>query len=985
MYECGVQIHMAKFFGSQLKQSPVPGTSKPTTPQNVTAKQTDQPSPQTIDQSVVAFQQRFGNRKTNQLIQRLRAQNTTTATDRRVVQRLFSLQAPEKTSQLDTYIGRKGVPIEDAPKIAKLLITRKTLLKGLLGAVSKSGGSNSESESSDKPDPAIEIEALLVEENLANVTEAVEAMIVSSVDEGVFNIDNDQQLVLFYNKVRQWLTADQMQKPIDSSKEAESEKSFDDTMWSSYQTLVASYASSADGGSYDKSKVFKTAVLGAGASAAYYLVNAASTLDFESTVVIGNLQPWAGERGAMGSINHPHNMINPEYQDEAINPDGGLAFRAEFSKVLADLFAKLGDKRFLPIGVKSVLKKNTGHGTYYYRIETDEGVVYAQNVIAAMGIGKHKLPDNVTAEMIENSGTLDDAPTDEFKKKKDEESGPKFKRIMSLDEFQRMIDGLKKGSRKLSEVAKSVAIIGPNASIDAMTSVLRQQDEALDITWVSGAREPPFLPGTDNSFTKGKYREVAQGKNKQTETTTEAPVENTARRPATTEVFKDGNITIVKHDFVGMTPGTDKVDVLYGSRNDKTPYGTRTVDIAVYGMGPDESGLRGTFKDKDQDALKNLAPIYDINQRVNTQGTPLEKLKEKLGTKLGSVENILELKPIVRAKDPVGQWLPSVVGFQVQNESEDDQTSMQLIGGTGSRLGAKVEYKFISQSLEAMHEDFNAMLLTDWMEFGFNQTEKGLLNQLVTAEAKYVIKARKAAGLLEGWKPSKTLSDERDNVKRLELAKLETKDVESIIAECNILRQGIKDAFKAALQGIDRSRWRDNVKTRQVGDVYLKKLWGFARQFKKAQSMLEEYLNKRQNGTTLDQFGAQAVSFMSTGIINTLPNNVLLPDQLTPSRSGIEVLQNAMPTTVTSGINFITSDNTIIAMHIAGAYTEIPDLLADYVTERIIYDRRQLADDKAPLPQSKDLEDPNASFNLQKQVDFQKQWATILEKLNSLF
>ncbi len=731
--------------------------------------------------------------------------------------------------------------------------------------------------------------------------------------------------------------------------------------------------------------MFKTAVLGAGASAAYYLVNAASSLDFESTVVVGNLQPWAKERGALGSINHPHNMINPEYQDEDVDALEGLAQRSDFSKVLANLFAKLGDKRFKQTGVKSVLKKKTSGGTYYYRIETEQGIVYAQNVIAAMGNGKHKLPDNVTAQMIEKSGTLDDAPDDEFKKKEGE-NAPKFKRIMSLDEFQRMVDGLKKGNKKLSTVAKKVAIIGPNASIDAMTTVLREQDIDLEITWVSGAREPPFLPGTDNSFTKGKYRAVTKKENKQDDAPSPALKKVKAKRPEKTDVYKEGKITIVKHDFVGMTPHEQLVDVKYGSRDDKdNPFGTQTVDIAVYGMGPDESALRGTFKDDHQDVLENLKPIYDINSRVNTQGTPLDKLVEMLGPKRGAVEKILDLSPIERTKDKVGQWLPSVVGFEAQNEDDQDETSLQLIGGTGSRLGAKVEYKFISQMLDGLHEDFNEMLLTDWMELGFNQTERGLLNNLAMRLAKYIINARKAATKLEDWKPSKTMSSERDANTRLGRAKQKTVAIESAIEDCKKLQADVKEAFDIAQNVIDKSNWRDNSKTGQVGDVYLKKLWSFVGQFEKGQLMLEEYLTKRQTGTALDQFGAQAASFMTSGIINTLPNNVLLPDQLTPSRSGIEVLQNAMPSTVSEGINFITSDNTIIAAHIASGYDNIPELLADYVTERIIFDRRNLKDEDSPLPQSEDLNDPNATFNLKKQAEFQKRWYDTLEKLNGVF
>jgi hypothetical protein len=145
-----------------------------------------------------------------------------------------------------------------------------------------------------------------------------------------------------------------------------------------------------------------------------------------------------------------------------------------------------------------------------------------------------------------------------------------------------------------------------------------------------------------------------------------------------------------------------------------------------------------------------------------------------------------------------------------------------------------------------------------------------------------------------------------------------------------------------------------------------------------AMDMMGEYFDERN-----DDFVDQSLSGYMLKIPKTLPQNVLLSDQLTPSRSSVEAASDAMPAKVEEGVNFITSNHTMVAFHIASAYRNIPPALADYLTARIVYDRRHA--ENAPLPQKNEATDGKSGFNLKKQVEFQEGWNQKLGHINALW
>jgi hypothetical protein len=81
-------------------------------------------------------------------------------------------------------------------------------------------------------------------------------------------------------------------------------------------------------------------------------------------------------------------------------------------------------------------------------------------------------------------------------------------------------------------------------------------------------------------------------------------------------------------------------------------------------------------------------------------------------------------------------------------------------------------------------------------------------------------------------------------------------------------------------------------------------------------------------------------------VVDTLPLNIALNDQLTPTRSQIEATSAFVPSYISSDVNFATDSSTVLAIYIARNY---PKLSADQIHEwvdRIIRWRRPSEDDR---------------------------------------
>ncbi|SEK25930.1 hypothetical protein SAMN05216359_101210 [Roseateles sp. YR242] len=157
----------------------------------------------------------------------------------------------------------------------------------------------------------------------------------------------------------------------------------------------------------------------------------------------------------------------------------------------------------------------------------------------------------------------------------------------------------------------------------------------------------------------------------------------------------------------------------------------------------------------------------------------------------------------------------------------------------------------------------------------------------------------------------------------------------------------------------------------------------------KTSATLNLRLGGGDDGTSLEVIGAQAARVAGKDkamepVISSLGPTVVGNDQLTPSRSRAEASAGVLPAYLgkaTGGVDLATDDQVAIAAFVAMAF-DLPPLLADYVTRRIIQDRVGTAP-KATLGDSTGLrpeEGVPASFGR----EFRERWIAILERLEAL-
>ncbi|MCG8421417.1 MAG: DUF4157 domain-containing protein [Proteobacteria bacterium] len=122
-------------------------------------------------------------------------------------------------------------------------------------------------------------------------------------------------------------------------------------------------------------------------------------------------------------------------------------------------------------------------------------------------------------------------------------------------------------------------------------------------------------------------------------------------------------------------------------------------------------------------------------------------------------------------------------------------------------------------------------------------------------------------------------------------------------------------------------------------------------------------------------------------VITSLPDNVLINDQLTPTRSQIEATNEFVPSNVHQRVNFVTDDRTVLAIHIAAHYPALADTVTAWgrwaywtgwkrenfenLVQRIINSRTEKVDGG-----------PNFRAVPPHQQEFQEFWERKLSQLN---
>ncbi len=317
--------------------------------------------------------------------------------------------------------------------------------------------------------------------------------------------------------------------------------------------------------SCDDSAVYELALVGRGASIAYYLNSLPPTYDHERTVLIGQVDPWRGDNPSgrgRGYINQQAQLIG--YAKEQVPTfDPAYFDRDAFADETARIFAEAEIRTQVQDDVTAI-RFNTTRKLFSVRT-ANGGRCRARKVVVGMGAGPHRVPG--WAKQI-----------------RDEEANQKARTVMNLDEFMRWsFDHLE--SKNLA--GKRIVVHGPNAAIDAVERAGACGIAHENIIWLVGRTRPVVLKGNQlehvNELEKNAIRVKRSGFKIVRDKTTH-------------------KLTVTAKKIDGRTP-EDNVH-------------EENVDFYVFALGQDPMADGAVGRILSDVIVKRLRPIYDINQRL---------------------------------------------------------------------------------------------------------------------------------------------------------------------------------------------------------------------------------------------------------------------------------------------------------------------------------------------------------------------------------
>lgn len=396
----------------------------------------------------------------------------------------------------------------------------------------------------------------------------ITGLTVSEIDYGAIDLDSPQQVGLLYYDIRKQAedlagmdkkdlrTEDELndkkrEKDIEKGKIGNQEKEAKKLRLEK-EDADRNYLAK----SPNPDMTVELAILGAGASVAYYLTSMGDQIKRDQTIVIGTVQPWAGLRGP-GVINHPEHMISA-LRDEVGLKDEQLMDRKAFSDNLETVISKRVRRR-LEKKVKEVDKISHGSTPFYKVVLEDDTTYYAKKVVAGLGIGSHM-------DYVKEAEGKPVAPENK-------------KRIMDMDAFQRQAGKIREEAAEAPS-SVTVFIAGGNAAIDVVKTCI---DLKFTIIWYPGRSAPAFLQGTDNEVVEEEYEKVAR-----------------EEKSKITKYKKERAVEV----------GAGSVKPLNISGNE--------ADFYVFGQGPDVSQVKNIFNE--ERILNHLETMKDKNHYFGGEG-----------------------------------------------------------------------------------------------------------------------------------------------------------------------------------------------------------------------------------------------------------------------------------------------------------------------------------------------------------------------------
>ncbi|MFT4925823.1 MAG: hypothetical protein ACI8WB_001918 [Phenylobacterium sp.] len=442
----------------------------------------------------------------------------------------------------------------------------------------------------------------------------------SKVDYGEINPEDSQHIAVLYFNIRKQLGL----TPDEAAEKEQVEQVKQDKQEEAYKDLKKETG--------NESETYITAILGAGASAAYYLESNKGSYDKSKTIVIGELQPWAGQRGTDGAdgkpmhVNHPMHMISTD-RSKMNSGNEKLATRAEFSK---DIQQGLEQNVAKMVKARVTKVNKPKDSETFYTIEAGGVIYFAQHVVVAMGTGKHI--ESADKKTVNDAFFAEDKEQLDQKPDLQQDTKP-IPRVMNLDEFQH------NATRIADKGAQTVFISGGNAAIDAVTRIIRENETnkhpPIKLIWAQGSRGAAFLTGTDNEETRDKYKSHLDN-------------DEAAFKARTGKVTKKGDKVEIERT---VPEGEDKKTYL--------------ADYYVHGQGQDAGSIMDLFTAGEQDQpqrndfVNSLTPTEDPNRNFDEH--------------------------LVAGEDNEYKDLKTISGYELPKD-ESSKHSLKFIGATASKL-----------------------------------------------------------------------------------------------------------------------------------------------------------------------------------------------------------------------------------------------------------------------------------------------------------
>ena len=412
----------------------------------------------------------------------------------------------------------------------------------------------------------------------------LKSLLRSPIEYGEINLDNPVHLVHFFRDAGRYL----MKNYTDQEKEDKKLRQEQDDQRSLWQSRKDSLKKDLKGtlpAYILEERIYKTALLGTGASIADYAAVQGRALDPSATVILGKTQPWDPAKTnplsrGIEFVNHPPHMTSPLRKDTQLPKDKrgrDETFEGNAQKLTDDIRQVL--KRFphqIDATITKVKKKDN-----WYSIETDKGTYYAETVISGLGIGSHLVPKNNLAAQI----------TSEADKAQEKE------RVMDLDTFQRKLKDPRSNVRRAHRRGGCfIGVAGPNAGVDA---IYEATELGMYVEWVvSGG--PAIAPGMGNTVKRkglvDLYFDYLDGWTISGEEVT-LSLSGKWKTPKQQED--------AEKSFLAKNPGwriSPKKEV--------------SVDYLVYAQGPDTAKIWNIF---DETATQDLQLNYDKYARFGAQ------------------------------------------------------------------------------------------------------------------------------------------------------------------------------------------------------------------------------------------------------------------------------------------------------------------------------------------------------------------------------